>query len=102
MMAPSASPRKILSDQCRVAIQRLTAVAYRFNALARFDQAHATFVEHRHAVGDPKRRIHLISDHNTGDLKLLGKTHDQFVDLSTADRIEPGRRPVVEQDLRIQ
>ena len=57
--------------------------------------------QHDDAVGHFADRLHVVRDDHAGDVFLRAGLQNQFVDHVAHDRVEPGRRLVVEHDLGI-
>ena len=58
--------------------------------------------EHRDPVADGVERVEVVGDQEDGEVEPLLEPQDQFVERGRGDRVEPGRRLVEEQQLRIE
>src|SRR4029077_1906578 len=58
-------------------------------------------VEHRHAVGDLEDLRDLVTHHDGCEAELSMQPDDQMMDGVDEDRVEPGRRLVEEDHLRL-
>ena len=58
--------------------------------------------QHRDAVADGVQRVEVVGNQKDGELEPLLQRTDQFVKRRSADRVEPGRRLVEEQEFRIE
>src|SRR4030095_13443173 len=59
-------------------------------------------VEHRDAIGNAKLAFERMADHENRHAEPTLEEQDQLVEASGDDRIEPGRRLVEDDDVRIQ
>ncbi len=70
--------------------------------LADGDDPAAALVEHDHPVGDIVDAGQLMGDDDEGDPQAAGQLQDKLVEFGRGDRVQPGRRLVEKEDLRIE
>src|SRR3989442_460045 len=70
--------------------------------LRRSDLDDPAVVQHRHRIGDPEDLGDLVAHHHRGEAEAPVEILDEPVDAVHEDGIEPGRRLVEEDDLRLR
>ena len=71
------------------------------DALERID-FHFAVDDHPDTIAGTEDRVQIVRDHDDSQLQLLLQIQYQLVELGGADRVEPGRRLIEEQQARIE
>src|SRR6266568_690817 len=58
-------------------------------------------VQHQDALAQPARAAHVMSDHYRGHLQPIAHAEDEMIDVVRHNRVQAGRRLVVENDFRL-
>ena len=77
----------------------MVEAAHRFEVALDQD---ALLADHRDSVDDGGKRVEIVGYHDHGQAQSVSEVGDQRVERGGGDRVEPRRRLVEEEDLRIE